>query len=456
MDSGSVNSDASHARHLKKLNREFRDAIRQDYNTLCGKYPQTRGRHGRYQGQYISVRHLAELIAIKLAESADAEVWTTARVEGMIKRPDLAPPADAQQRQLFLEGVQQVIDECFEIAHAVRSPLFRARAHSYVKKFLGMPPAVTPYRPFGLDTTSIGFYKIVDWNRNRSLIEADNVGAIKRVPTPRQDWIDADDLQPYLDAEEMISRGSPCPSLVGYDEDTRETSSQKLELRVTVNSYYRHVAVGRYLRDHPDVYERLAKRVQSSAPTGGLRGMIQTAPRSNIAINVTVLDRDGDLLLLRRSQNTRLWSGFYQAGPHETMNWPSSGEQPENCFALARRALAEEVGIESPAEYYESIIFSWFGLYLPEASGYFFAHVATKLSKSELVELVQAAHSAFETDDVAWLDPTSANITRVVDSWRTGPWQAGTDDQGRQFLPHTAVSVTQLSRVMNLGMLDPS
>ena len=262
----------------------------------------------------------------------------------------------------------------------------------YVQRFLGASPLRTDFRPFGFDPSSVGFFRIIDWNASRWLDPDHNIGEVRKVDKreelrlhgQKEDWVDPVGFRAYVE-EERQQTGSPCPTLVGYDEDTREPGNDTLRLRVAQSWYFEHVAARRYLRDHPHEYEAVVSRIRNADEEGGLSRMIRSAPNSNIVINVTVQSRNDRVMMLRRPLGARTWSGFYQAGAHETMNWSESGRPVENCYELATRALREEINLRDPKDYYDNIVFSWFGFYAAEVSGYFFAHVKTRLEEDELV-----------------------------------------------------------------------
>ena len=313
---------------------------------------------------------------------------------------------------------------------------------------------------FGFDPSSVGFFRIIDWNASRWLDPDHNIGEVRKVDKreelrlhgQKEDWVDPVGFRAYVE-EERQQTGSPCPTLVGYDEDTREPGNDTLQLRVAQSWYFEHVAARRYLRDHPHEYEAVVSRIRNADEEGGLSRMIRSAPNSNIVINVTVQSRNDRVMMLRRPLGARTWSGFYQAGAHETMNWSESGRPVENCYELATRALREEINLRDPKDYYDNIVFSWFGFYAAEVSGYFFAHVKTRLEEDELVQQAMLAPSAFEIDDVDWYELDRPTISRVLETWRDGPWHAKRDEQERQYIPHTVMSLTQLWRISEQGML---
>ncbi|MFB9878660.1 hypothetical protein ACFFMN_12010 [Planobispora siamensis] len=446
------------ARDRADLNRRFRDAIRIDRDLLCQGNKETRkhlsqdenASYGIYAGGWLSWPHLADMIYSRLHGLDFDLAWERKTVLNVLKTGDKALPRDPYQRQVFLEAVQTVMNHCFDIEAEKRR--LRASPHRYVSLFLGTPPTETHFQPFGFDPASVGFFRIIDWNFSRRLDQQHNIGPITVVSSMQQDWVDPAALQVYLE-EESAKPGSPCPTLVAYDEDTRESANQQLCLSVARSQYYEHVAIRRYLRDHPEDYHAIVARILRSDQEGGLSKLIRGAPNSNIVVNVTVQSRNGRIMMIRRPQGARVWPHFYQVGVHETMNWREPGRPFENCYDLAVRALVEEVNLTEPDLYGDNIVFSWFGLYAVEVSAYFFAHVKTKLEEGELVERAQRAHSAYEIEEIDWYDLSRDTVKMVLSTWQDGPWNSSVDDRGRRYLPHATMSLTQLYRVSRQGML---
>ena len=415
------------------------------------------GQYGSYLGGYLSWPQF-ELRVVEELGTSDSDIfWDVDLVHQTLVTGTKALPREVRERQILLECCQTVMDRCFSTARESRQP---GSAHQlgepadYVISFLGAEPLVGEFRPMGFDPSMLGFYRITEWNAGRRLLR-ENVGSIRKVDTEiDQDWVPQQDLDEYV-AQEAENPGSPCPSLVSYEEDTRESNNEKLRLRVRWSEYYHHVAIRRYMRDHVDQFRLICSRVTRGPTDAGLRKIVERSPRSNIVINVTIQSRAGRIMLIKRPKEARVWGDFFQAGVHETMVWPSHGGQFENCYDLAIRALDEEADIVRPSEYSGVIVFSWFGYYVMDASAYFFAHVRTGLSENQLVEKAKRAKGAFEIEDVAWMDLTRENVNGVLDCWADGAVledSAGTDRYGRRYLPHTAVSLSQLFRVSRQGM----
>ncbi|MEU4475070.1 NUDIX hydrolase [Micromonospora sp. NPDC023888] len=433
-----------------QLNTAFRAAIAEDWKRLNhGQEKRRPGRFVPYDGGWLTWSQLAELISQELTVIDPENLWDGTAIDELLHRDNRRLPQDTIERQNLLEGVQRVLNRCFDTAAPSRRRAVLGQPHDYVAEFLGGPPLPPRYRDFDFDPASVGFFRISNWNKAHFLdrARARDVQTFHHTGSG-QDWVDQALLDRYLDEESADNRGSSCTSLVGYEEDTREAQSQNFVLKVAYSEYYQHVAIRRLLRDHPAAYDLVSTRIRRE----GLRQMISRSPRSNIAMNVTITARSGRVLLIRRPDGARVWPGFFQVGPHETMNWPSAGGPQETCFDLGVRALWEEAGL-GPDDY-EGLVISWFGFYAVEASGYFFAHVRSRLGESEITERIRRAESAFETEDVEWVDVNRSFIQDVLRGWAAGPWRPRETAGGHFFLPHSTVSLLELYRVRRERMFE--
>ena len=155
---------------------------------------------------------------------------------------------------------------------------------------------------------------------------------------------------------------------------------------------------------------------------------------------------------MKRSNAVSTFRGFWQVGPHKSLGYKSDNK-PENVLDLAKRALIEEAGLE-PEDYGDDIIFSWFGMYLKEATPYVFAHVSTHLTRREVESRVVGASSAYEIADggarVDWLPLTVDAIEAIADTWRADP-SGRPDSLGRRYVPHAVIGLRQLTRVLEFN-----
>ncbi|MFF1371962.1 hypothetical protein, partial [Streptomyces virginiae] len=201
------------------------------------------------------------MISERLRDGDTSRWFDQEEVRQIIQTGDRALPKDPHNRQGFLEAVQSVMNACIDDAEEVRGGPLPGKRCRYLE-FLGTPKTPTPFRPFNFDPTSVGFFRIIDWNAGRRLDPDHNIGEVAKVDKRQElmrhgqeeDWVVPNQFRAYLE-EERAQPGSPCPTLVGYDQDTRETGNDTLRLRVSMSMYYEHVAARRYLRDHPEAYE---------------------------------------------------------------------------------------------------------------------------------------------------------------------------------------------------------
>lgn len=436
------------------LDEDLRSAVEAERLRLCGDLAQVRSRggdYGDYLGGYLSRPHLAHLVSEQLQEREETARWDASSFRKMLAG-DRGVPAEGAERQAILETLDEVFQRCYAVARE-NGRLAGERPREFLD-FLGHKPIAAPFREFGFDTRVAGFYKILDWNSRRRYQEAreDRIELTPKELLRSQEWVQPEVLESYLERERLFHRGSIMPTLVGYSDDPQQVRNHVLGLKMTESQYYKYLAISRCLRERPELLEPVIKRLENvESPDGGLPGVIATSPHSSVGINVTVMSRQGTVMLIRRSGYSRAWPLLLQVGPHETMQMTRDGAV-ESPFDLARRALQEDAGLDDPRDYFDEIVFSWFGLHIIDASAYFFAHVATRLTESEIAERVSSAESTFEVEDVEWMTPSRPNITAVLDQWSSGPW-APNPRNAQSFVPHATVSLTQLHRILRQGML---
>jgi 8-oxo-dGTP pyrophosphatase MutT (NUDIX family) len=94
------------------------------------------------------------------------------------------------------------------------------------------------------------------------------------------------------------------------------------------------------------------------------------------------------------------------------MKYEDEPGRAEDLFALARRALREELGL-LPNEY-GPIVFSWFGWSHPASSFLTIGSVRAHLTASEIDDRRGQCHSVYEHDKAAWVPFKAANISRII------------------------------------------
>jgi hypothetical protein len=167
-------------------------------------------------------------------------------------------------------------------------------------------------------------------------------------------------------------------------------------------------------------------------------------------VNVSVVSDEGRVLALRRSNIVATARSVWTIGPHETMNWidpdrPLGERGPETAFTLAERALKEEVGLGQ--DDYGPILFSWFGLYVPDACTYLFGHVRTKLESSEVTKRILQSEGSYETleagNAVSWEPYECKSFQKILTAVRNST----ADASGRHWIEFAPLSLEGLWRM---------
>ena len=124
---------------------------------------------------------------------------------------------------------------------------------------------------------------------------------------------------------------------------------------------------------------------------------------SSVAINVVVVSTDGQLLCAKRSAAVDNGVGLWCLGIFETMkrNDPNRPGQPEDFYALAERALAEELGLNR--HHYGNVHITWVGIYQPLLRGHVVGIVRLKVSKAVALERARESDSSYEHAGFDWL-----------------------------------------------------
>ncbi|MEU7726594.1 hypothetical protein AB0B78_15320, partial [Streptomyces sp. NPDC040724] len=208
------------ARQRAALNDNFREAIRTEVEILCHGQPARRSLQG-YEGGYLPWPLLARLISERLRDGDTSRWFDQEEVRQIIQTGDRALPKDPHNRQGFLEAVQSVMNGCIDDAEEVRGGPLPGKRCRYLE-FLGTPKTPTAFRPFNFDPTSVGFFRIIDWNAGRRLDPDHNIGEVAKVDKRQElmrhgqeeDWVVPSLFRAYLE-EERAQPGSPCPTLVG-------------------------------------------------------------------------------------------------------------------------------------------------------------------------------------------------------------------------------------------------
>ncbi len=241
-------------------------------------------------------------------------------------------------------------------ALAVLLQVLRSRRHSVARVGSSAISDITSEELKSFEISSIDFMELMTWNKSRPLPPSSILESVEVIDKPLQEWVDQAGLDRLVARVEAARRYSPACSLVSFESDNVPT----LRFNVIRDSYAHYVAIREYLKDE----SRMAQ-VRAYARMHSIEQLIAHSPLSVIALNATII-AEGSVLLVKRSNAVSTFRGYWQVGPHKSLAFRPDGK-PENALDLARRALKEEAGLE-PADYANNIAFSWFGVYLREAT----------------------------------------------------------------------------------------
>ena len=275
------------------------------------------------------------------------------------------------------------------------------------------------------------------------LLRPRDVEATRTAAGAAQDWLSDHDSLAGYEAKALAQHGTGGKTayLVGLVLDNPEVRGDPerrhpLSWQVAPGDYSKFLATRSYLHspqgasDQQLIWERLETNWADA---------LKCAPPSIVAVNISVVSDDLRVLTLQRSNTVATARGMWCVGAHETMNWidadrPLGENGPETAFTLAERALHEEVRLE-PTEY-GPILFSWFGLYIPDACAYLYGHVRTKLEATEVTRRIQKSQGSYEVlnagEMVSWEHYDCKPFQQILAAVRN----ARPDAAGRRWIEH--------------------
>ena len=207
-------------RRFAKLDRLLREAVQRERAELSSCVPAADGTVTRprrtnrpdapYIG-YLSWPQLGHLVAELLQRRLGSELgWDGGAVVAALKS-DSALPHDLRERQILLEALQRVFNQCFDYSTGVLQRIHVSSQENY-EKYLGEDPVLRPFHDFDFDPATIGFFPISEWTEHRQL-ERHNVGETRvRSHRPRQKWItDTVEFAGLAAAERRKDRAARAP-----------------------------------------------------------------------------------------------------------------------------------------------------------------------------------------------------------------------------------------------------
>ncbi len=295
------------------------------------------------------------------------------------------------------------------------------------------------------DPTIDGLKMLGEWSPARRLVPNRlQTRVTEPADVAQQPWIDGPTLRHAVD-ESHESSGDTM-YVTNFRLDHRESSATQT-CRVTLaRSDYSEVRAIEHLRISAPDSLATADDVLLTDPQ---RYLLEGAVPSSLAINVVVVNEVGELLCCRRSAAVDNARGLWTVGVFETLKQedPNNPGRREDFFALADRALEEELGLRR--EDVGDIHVSWFGLYRPILRGHLVAVTRYRGSSDQLETSARASESSYEHDAFDWMPLTR----RLAQDFVRAPRRdvEGTAGRvltydGRKWLEQSALSVSEALR----------
>lgn len=255
------------------------------------------------------------------------------------------------------------------------------------------------------DSTSLGLHPIVTWSRKRPLDEY----KARTSYIGRRDGahiFDRPEWHTAVERERVKGTAGGTAYLTRIDIDHGEHPGAFSAGFVIAESDYAECMATLEIARKGGAAE-LTTALQS-----GLDNFLEVVPPTLFFASVGVLARSGRLLCVRRSVGVRTAPGMWSIGINETMKYEVEPGREEDLFALIRRGLREELGLEP--DDYGKITVTWLGWSAVAAGFYAVAFVRARLDEAEIENRRLQCHSVYEHDLTAWLPLTKKEITKVI------------------------------------------
>ena len=292
----------------------------------------------------------------------------------------------------------------------------------------------------------------IEFDVSDQILSPNDVGETRTTARPRSSWLTNPEAwqREFENALVVHGVGAPTAYLVGLTLDNPETRSiesarRRFQWTVARGNYAEFLATLRYLTGPGKSDQGVLK----DSLRNGWEKTFAMSPPTIIACNVSLVSADNMVLILERSQATATSRGLWSVGPHETMNWrdpaalrPGDEGGPESAFTLGHRTIREELGLFQ--HQYGPILYSWFGIWLRDASAYLIGHVRSRLLAAEISAQLSKAQSSYEIsmagDAHAWIPYEFDKFKEIIVAAEAS--QADTD--GRRWLEISALSLRGL------------
>jgi hypothetical protein len=276
------------------------------------------------------------------------------------------------------------------------------RLPGFVRRRKSLPADVR-----GHDPAEQGLHHVLSWSKKRPLLphnlETRLIGKLDRPHV-----LDVPEWHEEVAAQRRRGTAGRNCYLVSLDVDHGEhPDAHRCRMVLAESDYAQCLANYEVSRQNPTLAAKVAALLDRD-----MYPLLDSCPPTLFFASIVVISSNGQLLLLRRSSSVRTDAQTWSVGINETMKYDDEPGREEDLFALARRGLREEVGLEE--EDYGAVVPTWLGWSDPDCAFVAVALVRTRLSEAEIDERRSHCHSVYEHDATAWLPLNRKTVSTIV------------------------------------------
>lgn len=264
------------------------------------------------------------------------------------------------------------------------------------------------------DSRDHGLYPLVTWSRRR-LLTPERLVAKYTKRSHRKHVLDVPEWQKAVRSFRGRGAAGRTAYITSLEVDTGEHErANKCYVSISESSYAECLASKDVVNKNPE----LGKRIIDLINNGG-SSLIHNAPPTLVTACVAVISRANRTLILRRSLSVTTYPGEWAIGITESMKYSDEPGAEEDFFALVRRGLEEELGLDESD--YGDIIISWLGWSQDAVRYAIVATVRLKITERELEQRRLECHSVYEHDLTHWIPVRSKVISQIITGHKTSP-----------------------------------
>ncbi|TDD55068.1 hypothetical protein E1263_26605 [Kribbella antibiotica] len=264
------------------------------------------------------------------------------------------------------------------------------------------------------DVETDGLVTLVTWSKSRKLTP-DRIETTYEGWSPRAHLFDEDVWHEQVESHRARGDAGSTAYLTALAVDHYEShAGQQFGIRVAESDYAETLATAQIYATDPELKERL-----DTALAGPLDGFLDSVPPTSLTACVSVLSREGTVLLMRRSRTVRVFPAEWTVGINETMKYSAEPGAAESLHAVAMRGLQEELSLTAADLKSPEPLITWLGWSRQSSSFATVNLVRSHLTEAEISERRGESHSVYEHDKMAWCPLRPRAISSIITGGKT-------------------------------------